>query len=589
MGITVYKEKIHINKTIYYLNIRKKSTNTYAGYLKNTTDLKPKDICQVLSDLTIVMMYARCANVPIENANTLPELSVFKDSMTYFNVDMATKFSKILDKYPVNSNDLSDMYEVLICNAQGSYYTAHDVAKYMCWDVLTKYILREYNAKFQTDHTDLATLPKDSGQVVYDLLKNVRICEPCVGTGNYIFALFEVIFKIYDTLGLKYVKYIIMLKMLANNIYTMEYNPKTIIIYKLRLILILREYNIYDFDWNMFCGDASSYVDWSAFLKYKVCYLKNDMNLDSNVNLDTVDYNDLTFVPFFDIIVTNPPYVRKHLDIKLEIYKHRYVYDYNANLCWYIFETLVNITKDEGILGLLVFHKLHEFSSTMMVRDFVIKNLNFTKCVEWSTMKGFKNTDVSTAIYTFVKSKTQGDLEYYRINDITNVNDNTKVTLPPECLTKERFILNYETSEVKMSKFIRSTCTKLINFQYKNKVCNLLGSDVFVLDNNKKQAILSRCKTQDELERTQAIILPLLKYVKKAYYVPLVQEYYILNIYEYFPNHECPKSVHENEEDFAKLYPSLYEYMLNYKDYLSKIKKSSNYTGNWYTLDRKNL
>lgn len=588
MGFRVERERVHRNLTNANLGIKNKNKGTYSEHLQNTTSLTNEQICEVLVDLTISMMYAKCVGMPLERTHELCELRIYDTSLKYLDTYYAREFDKILSKYTINSESISDMWEVLICSARGSYYTPSQITKYMTNDAIETYVLKKYNSINNTNYTALHTVPRSAAPCVHDILANAKICDPCVGTGNFVFSLFDTFCDIYDNFNIEYEKPKLILDILKNNLYTIEYNDKTINIYRLRLMLILRKYGVTDFEWNTFCGDSSNYEDWNKFLGYRACANKMTMSICEDYPLEFSKVNEFVFTPFFDIVIANPPYIRKHGGLMLDKFKYYFTYNYNLNLCWYIFEVLVNLTKPGGVLHFIMFHKVHEYSATDKTRVFILNKLNFAKCIEWSILKGFKNTNVSTAIYKFIKNEPQGDIKYARINDLAKLsNEGVLIDLPARALNPDRFLLTYETPRIEVYEFIKKTCTNLLNFGYTNHLNTCHGIDPFVLNEEQKMRILDRCTSQEERDRTAKVIKPLLKYVGAySYIIANKDDLFFINVCRGFPNYKNSKSKEENEHDFKTLYPSLYEHMLAYKEYLVIIKKRNKVCASysWYEI-----
>ncbi len=90
-----------------------------------------------------------------------------------------------------------------------------------------------------------------------------------------------------------------------------------------------------------------------------------------------------------------------------------------------------------------------------------------------------------------------------------------------------------------------------------------------------------------ERERTAKLIKPILRGRDIKRYSYEWANLWLIFVSWHFPNTQNPKSMDENEKDLARLYPSLYKYLLSHKEKLSKRNKDE--TGiryEWYCLQR---
>ncbi|WP_343286662.1 TaqI-like C-terminal specificity domain-containing protein [Helicobacter sp. 11S02596-1] len=91
----------------------------------------------------------------------------------------------------------------------------------------------------------------------------------------------------------------------------------------------------------------------------------------------------------------------------------------------------------------------------------------------------------------------------------------------------------------------------------------------------------------NEKERTDQIIRPILRGRDIKRYAYEWGNIWLLFIPWHFPNTLQPKSMEENEKDFTRLYPQLYNHLLEHKNRLSK--RNQDETGiryEWYCLQR---
>jgi hypothetical protein len=115
-------------------------------------------------------------------------------------------------------------------------------------------------------------------------------------------------------------------------------------------------------------------------------------------------------------------------------------------------------------------------------------------------------------------------------------------------------------------------------------------NEAFIIDTETRNRILANCKDEEERKRTEEIIKPVLRGedIEKYYYK--WAGLWVIYIPWHFPLHNdqlISGASLKAEEEFKKDYPSLYGYLLQFKDRLSKRNKDE--TGiryEWYALQR---
>ena len=115
-------------------------------------------------------------------------------------------------------------------------------------------------------------------------------------------------------------------------------------------------------------------------------------------------------------------------------------------------------------------------------------------------------------------------------------------------------------------------------------------NDAFIISSEKREEILDNCRSQDERQRTEEIIRPILRGRDIKRYGYNWAGLYLIWIPWHFPLHldSSIQGVSEKAEIAFKLqYPSVYQHLLQYKDKLSARNKAE--TGiryEWYALQR---
>ncbi|MGC8735096.1 MAG: Eco57I restriction-modification methylase domain-containing protein, partial [bacterium] len=115
-------------------------------------------------------------------------------------------------------------------------------------------------------------------------------------------------------------------------------------------------------------------------------------------------------------------------------------------------------------------------------------------------------------------------------------------------------------------------------------------NEAFIIDTKTRNEILANCKTDEERKRTEEIIKPVLRGRDIGKYYYKWAGLWVIYIPWHFPLHEdktISGASQKAEDEFKKQFPTLYNYLLNYKEQLSNRNKDE--TGvryEWYALQR---
>jgi len=141
-----------------------------------------------------------------------------------------------------------------IRKGKGAYYTPRVIVHYMCQESLINYLDTELGSlvkkeaiegfiRDESSQLDLTDELKNCAKSVDDLLANIKVCDPAVGSGAFPLGLLNEIVKarvkIGEYIDSKYSIYDLKLHAISNSIYGVDLDPGAIEIAKLRFWLSL--------------------------------------------------------------------------------------------------------------------------------------------------------------------------------------------------------------------------------------------------------------------------------------------------------------------------------------------------------------
>ena len=350
---------------------------------------------------------------------------------------------------------------------------------------------------------------------------------------------------------------------------------------------------------------------------------------DQNASADWFDPEWMFgVVDGFDIVVSNPPYVRqeKIKPIKSILQKQNYeVFTSTADLYVYFYEKGYKLLKDQGILAYITSNKWMRAKYGEKLRKFLKEKTTILEIIDFSGYKVFEQT-VDTNILIFKKEKpskehifrfleVKGDIEdieeYLRkgksklieqdtgkgveyLDSWSQVNTwqelRTWETMYQSKLSDNAWTLGDE-SVLSLKEKIEKIGKPLKDWDVKIYRGVLTGyNDAFIIDTETRNKILANCKDEEERKRTEEIIKPVLRGRDIEKYRYKWAGLWIIYIPWHFPLHNDDSisgASLKAERGFQKQYPSLYNYLLQFKDRLSSRNKDE--TGiryEWYALQR---
>ncbi|WQW33769.1 class I SAM-dependent DNA methyltransferase [Helicobacter pylori] len=220
----------------------------------------------------------------------------------------------------------------------------------------------------------------------------------------------------------------------------------------------------------------------------------------------------------FDCIIGNPPYIRQeHIkDLKPLLEKqYQDFYNSTADIYTYFFALAFHLLKEKGFSAFITSNKYARAKYGTKLRELLLKKTTLVSYMELNALKVFESATVDTSIISFIKQTPpkESGFKYYEPtpNDKENLKNTPSLLMKQNALSTESFIFANATL-LDLRDKMESVGTPLkdwdiqINYGIKTG-CN----EAFIIPTEKREEILNACKTQEERERTETLIKPILR------------------------------------------------------------------------------
>ncbi len=296
----------------------------------------------------------------------------------------------------------------------------------------------------------------------------------------------------------------------------------------------------------------------------------------------------------FDCIIGNPPYIRQeHIkDLKPLLQKqYQDFYNSSSDIYTYFFALAFNLLKEKGFNAFITSNKYARAKYGAKLREWLLKKTTLVSYMELNALKVFESATVDTSIIHFIKQPPpkESGFKYYEPtpNDKDDLKSTPHLPMKQNALSTESFIFANATL-LDLRDKIESVGTPLKDWDIQiNYGIKTGANEAFIIPTEKRDAILNACKTQEERERTERLIKPILRGKDIKRYSYEWAHLWVIFIPWHFPNTDNPKNMEENEQDFSIHYPIIYAHLLSHKDKL--LKRNKDETGKryeWYCLQR---
>ncbi|GAA7220650.1 class I SAM-dependent DNA methyltransferase [Helicobacter pylori] len=257
-------------------------------------------------------------------------------------------------------------------------------------------------------------------------------------------------------------------------------------------------------------------------IKIKECYetlenLKNSKTLEWRFEFPEVLDDEGNFLGF-DCIIGNPPYIRQEQirEIKPLLQKqYPDFYNSTADIYTYFFALSYHLLKEKGFNAFITSNKYARAKYGAQLRELLLKKTTIVSYMELNALKVFEHATVDTSIMSFIKQTPpkESRFKYYEPtpDDKNDLKSARSLPMKQNALSTESFIFA-DTALLDLRDKMESVGAPLKDWDIQIYRGILTGAnEAFIIPTEKREEILNACKTQEERDRTETLIKPILR------------------------------------------------------------------------------
>ena len=274
----------------------------------------------------------------------------------------------------------------------------------------------------------------------------------------------------------------------------------------------------------------------------------------------------------FNIVIGNPPYIQLQKDSgKLaNLYEAQNYKSFakTGDIYCLFYEKGCNLLNSTGRLCFITSNKWMRAGYGEKLRDYFAKNVNPKLLVDFAGVKVFESATVDTNILLFEKGKNEGKTLSCTTTTLTkdglsNLSDFVKQN-SCDCsfTTKESWVI-LSPIEQSIKKKIESAGIPLKDWDISINYGIKTGfNDAFIISGEKREEILSNCKTKEERKKTDDLIRPILRGRDIKRYEYNFADLYLINTHNGVKDKNIPRID-------IKDYPAIKNHLDEYWDKIS--------------------
>ncbi|GAA7599626.1 class I SAM-dependent DNA methyltransferase [Helicobacter pylori] len=218
----------------------------------------------------------------------------------------------------------------------------------------------------------------------------------------------------------------------------------------------------------------------------------------------------------FDCIIGNPPYIRQEQIKPLKPLLEKQYQDFytsTADIYTYFFALSYHLLKDKGFNAFITSNKYARAKYGAQLRELLLKKTTLVSYMELNALKVFESAAVDTSIMSFIKQTPpkESSFNYYEPTPDDKNLKSTSLSMRQNALSTESFIF-VNTTLLDLRDKMDGIGTPLKDWDIQiNYGIKTGANEAFVIPTEKRDEILNACKTQEERERTETLIKPILR------------------------------------------------------------------------------
>ncbi|AGB40991.1 Eco57I restriction endonuclease [Halobacteroides halobius DSM 5150] len=331
---------------------------------------------------------------------------------------------------------LADFFERLVKSSDrkrtGVFYTPQEIVYYICQESILNYLVTELEIEISQKElqnlvykNEVSPKIKEYSLQVDQLLSQIKICDPAVGSGAFVIGMLEELVRLRQLLTEQKTSYQLKLETIKNSLYGVDLDGPAIEITKLRVwfcllaeskdnqlveplstlrykfvegnSLLTRENNLFNLAGNKLKRLKKDYYQTNDRAQRRRLAQEIDSLLQELLG-ETFSFHFYFSEVFtkqagFDLIIGNPPYVgekgNKELFRKIKEYALNKYYTGKMDLFYFFFHLGLDLTKHRGHLALITTNYYLRATSADKLRADLKERSTIKQLINFNELKLF--------------------------------------------------------------------------------------------------------------------------------------------------------------------------------------------------------